>query len=277
MTKASTIIAVVSDTHIGSTTALAPPKFTIHNGRDHGNETQIVEHNRYQHWLYECWKDYWRHVYELAGIRGRTRRNRLIVIHLGDIVDGLHHNTVQVMNEVQDQIEAAAGMLKQVRDLADDMYVTYGTGAHNGGTAEAESGIAHEIGAKHAWDWMLDIDGVIFDLMHHTTAGRTDWTSGAAKLAATAQLDCISVGLPIPHYSLRGHVHTVDDSGAKVPGTRAVILPSWQLRTAHGKQASPRRRSDVGGFILDTASRDNPDLSRLRYKAPGNFVQVVKV
>ena len=273
----STIIAAVSDTHIGGTTALCPPKFETHTGRD-DKETQTNNYNDYQKWLYTCWLEFWRYAASLAGIRGKYRHNRLVVFHLGDMVEGEHHGTNQTMDEVQDQITAAGTLLKRVRDLADDMYCVYGTPAHNGGEGQHEAAVAAEIGAKIAWDWALDVDGVTFDLMHHGTAGRTDWTSTAARLASVVVMDYVALGLPPPRYTLRGHVHSVDDSGIKVPRTRAIVLPSWQLRTAHGHKASPRRRADVGGLILDTADPDNPNLSRMRYTAPGEVsFRVVKV
>ena len=35
-----------------------------------------------------------------------AKKKRLIVVHCGDLVDGVHHNSLQVMNEVEDQAEA---------------------------------------------------------------------------------------------------------------------------------------------------------------------------
>src|SRR5512146_428117 len=132
---ANTIVIAVSDTHIGSTTALAPPKFAVHTGRD-PNETQITEYNKYQEWLYSCWRDFWTYVLTLAGVRGKTRKHRLVLFHLGDIVDGDHHGTHQIMPEVDDQIEAACNLLRPLIALMDATYITYGTGAHNGGATE---------------------------------------------------------------------------------------------------------------------------------------------
>jgi hypothetical protein len=267
-----TIIAVISDTHTGSTTAVAPPKFSVHTGRD-PNEVQITEYNAYQKWLHTCWLDFWDGVKARAGIRGKHRKQRLLVFHLGDVVDGLHHNSVQVMNETADQIEAACDLLRPIVAMSDGMWITYGTGAHNGGAAEHEVTIGRELGAKHAFEFILDVDGHIFDIAHNGRAGQRDWTGSAAGLAVEVARDYQKDGKTAPRFVLRGHVHKVDDTGWKLPDTRAVMLPSWQLRTVHGyKVATNQKRSDIGGVVFDTADMDNPRL--LRYAAPGGFIKV---
>ena len=97
------IIAVIGDTHIGSSTALSPLKFTIHNRAT--LEEQVTYANRLQEWLYECWIDYWSYVYHLCG-KGKKGK-RLIVIHLGDVIDGNHHGSNQLVQEVEDQVQMA--------------------------------------------------------------------------------------------------------------------------------------------------------------------------
>ncbi len=80
------VIAVIGDTHIGSSTALSPLQFTIHNRAT--LEEQITYANRLQEWLHECWVDYWDYIYHLCS-KGKKGK-RLIVIHLGDVIDGNH-------------------------------------------------------------------------------------------------------------------------------------------------------------------------------------------
>lgn len=272
-----TIIAVISDTHIGSSTALCPPKYTIHGDRD-PNEAQVVEYNNCQKWLYAAWLDFWRYTAQLAGIRGKTRKTRLVVFHLGDAVDGKHHNSVQVMEEIPDQIQAAQDLLKPIAEMADTMYLTYGTGAHNGGAAEHETTIGRKLGIHTNYEFSLDVDGVVFDLAHTGRAGRRDYTSAAAGLAVEVARDYQTDGKPAPRYTLRGHTHLIDDSGSKLPDTRAIIVPSWQLRTAYGHAvAANRKRSDIGGLIIDTDNPDFPILGKMRYKAPGGAIQTEKV
>jgi hypothetical protein len=263
----STIIVCISDSHIGSTVGLAPPKFTIHTGRK--GETQQVEYNQYQKWIYACWTDFWEYAFTLAGVRGKTRKRRLVILHLGDVVDGVHHGSPQLMAEDGDQIEAACNLLRPHVAKADACYLTYGTGAHNGGTAEHEITVGRELGIRHGWEFALNVDGTTIDIAHHGRASQRDWTSSAAGVGAEVAMDYVARGLTPPRYVLRGHRHTLDDSGLKLPYTRAIALPSWQLRTAFGyKVAANKKRCDIGGLILDTSDPDNPNFSKCRYKAP---------
>jgi len=97
------IIAIIGDTHIGSSTALSLLQLTIHNRAT--LEEQVTYANRLQEWLNECWVDYWDYVYHLCG-KGKKGK-RLIVIHLGDVIDGNHHGSSQLIQEVEDQVQMA--------------------------------------------------------------------------------------------------------------------------------------------------------------------------
>lgn len=260
---AKTITAIVSDTHIGSHTAIALKEWLTDDG-------QSIVANPAQLWLLASWADYWDYVKSLCGIKGRYRKNRLVVIHLGDIIEGRNHGSVQLMSNVEDQMAMACELLRPLAAMADGgFYCTRGTEAHAGDAAQSEVRICHEIGAKACeWELTLDIeDGPLLDCGHNGRAGRRDWTSSAAGVAAEVAMDAAMAGQKIPDYVLRGHAHVVDDSGFKLNGIRAIMLPAWQLRTAFGFKVSPNKRSDIGGIIFNGREID---LSKLRYfAAPG--------
>lgn len=67
-----TVLAIISDTHIGSTTGLATPTYRIQT-RD-PNETQEVNANRLQKWLWECWQDFWAYVRQERKVASKSRR-----------------------------------------------------------------------------------------------------------------------------------------------------------------------------------------------------------
>lgn len=264
-----TVIACIADTHIGSSTGLCPPKFTTHTGRK--GETQTNNYNDYQKWLYACWQDFWTFVIEKAGIRRSRRDSRLFIFHLGDVVDGNHHASTQIIQDPADQMEAAVALLGPLAKLADRMFITYGTDVHNGGAGAYEIAIAGELGnnVRHADYFSLDVDGVRFDLAHHGRAGMRDWTSTAAGYAVDVALQYFSLGAKPPHYVLRAHNHRVDDSGARVEYARYISLPCWQLRTSFGHRVSAgMRRPNIGGVIIDTAAPEQPDFKRARYAMP---------
>jgi hypothetical protein len=94
-------------------------------------------------------------------------------------------------------------------------------------------------------------------------------------MATEAQINALRKGKPVPRYVLRGHNHLIDDSGDKVEGTRAIAMPSWQLKTAFGHRVAPGSRSDIGGLIM--LPDGSLDLSRMRYKAAPDEGGVIHV
>jgi hypothetical protein len=253
-----TVLAIISDTHVGSSTALAPLEFSVHNRSDF--ETQVTQANKLQRWIYECWTDYWDHVFKLA------KKKRLIVVHVGDLVDGVHHGSLQVMNEVEDQAEAFVDLMLPILKRADGFYGVLGTGpSHAGQDNTTEAQLYRDLGAiEFGQTLTLDIDGTIHDFAHHGRAGARPWTSSAANLATEVIMDYAAQGLPMPNYIWRGHNHRIDDSGSKLPGTRAISLPSWQLKTSYGWRVSANTtRSDIGGYIVVDGLLDD---SKSRYK-----------
>lgn len=259
---AKTITAIIGDLHIGGSTALAPPTFQIHIREP--KETQTVSHSPLQAWLWGCWTDYWNYVRKLAG--GNRRTKRLVVVCLGDIIEGIHHNSPQVMNEKFDQIKTAQEVLRPIRDMADAFYGILGTGTHAGLAATDETSIYEALDVTEFGQQLsIELGGYVHDFAHHPGgASRRSWTSSAAAVGAEVMLDYAAVGMHPPNYVWRGHNHVIDDSGLKLPGTRVLFTPAWQLKTEYGWRVSPNKiRSDIGGFILEDNRLDD---SHCRYE-----------
>jgi hypothetical protein len=67
----------------------------------------------------------------------------------------------------------------------------------------------------------------------------------------------------------------IDDSGNKLPGTRAISLPSWQLKTSFGWRAAGNTvRSDIGGYIVVDGLLDD---SKSRYKGQPDQRKIIVV
>lgn len=264
-----TVLAIISDTHVGSSTALAPLEFNVHTRSDF--EVQLTQANKLQRWIYECWQDYWNHVFKLA------KKKRLIVVHVGDLIDGVHHNSLQVMNEVQDQADAFLELMLPIVAKADGFYGILGTApSHAGLDNSTEAMLYKELGAVEFGQTLtLNIDGVIHDFAHHGRAGSRPWTSSAANLATEVVYDYASQGLPLPNFIWRGHNHRIDDSGNKLPGTRSIALPSFQLKTTFGyRVAGNTVRSDIGGYVVVDGLVDE---SKSRYKGQPDQRRIIIV
>ena len=270
----SSIVVIFGDTQIGSSTALAPPKFTIHNNDE--KEVQVVNHNRLQEWLWESWVDAWDYVKTLAGVRGKHRKHRIIAIHMGDVIDGNHHGTNQIIQDVADQYIVALDILHPIFDMADVAFGILGTEVHAGKSCGDEVAIYKELSAReYSHTLSLSIDGKLHDFAHHGRVGGRPWTSQAASIATEVCLDYADQGLPIPNYIWRAHNHIVDDSGFKLPNARAITIPSWQLKTTFGNRVAANRvRSDIGLFIVNNGMIDE---TKSRYKGQPDGRKVIEV
>jgi len=272
--KPGTVTAVISDTHIGSSLGLALPKWTIQGAK--ADEHQELTASLASQWIYANWLEYWEYVKFLAGVRGKHRTHRIVTIHCGDIVEGVHHERVQMLTNPQDQIDMASEILTQIANLSDGgVYATHGTPTHAGAIYGSESAVANRCGFRALEPELhLDIDGLIVWAHHHGRAGARDWTSASASVAVQARLLALEIGEPAPHYIFTGHDHRIDDSGTKLK-TRAITCSSWQLKTTHGHKVASGQRSDIGGFILLPGGA--LDESRARYAAAPDQPKLRKV
>jgi hypothetical protein len=254
------IIAAVTDTHCGGTTALAPAEYITKEG-------QTIQASKAQNWIEASWLDYWDWVKTETGIRGKHRKNKLVVLHLGDAIDGNHHKTTQILPDIGDQQDMFCELFRPIVAMADEVIFCYGTEPHVGPNSRDEKRICDELGIRNQGYYLtLDLDGLTFDLAHHGRAGGKPWTSSAAGFAAEVCQDYIEEGRKPPRYILRGHHHHIDDSGEKLPHTRYIALPAFQLRTAFGWKVG-QGRSDIGGLLFINGE---PSFKKARYTAaPG--------
>ena len=202
-------------------------------------------------------------------------KKRLIVVHCGDLVDGVHHNSLQVMNEVEDQAEAFMDlMLPIVSEL------TASTACWERVQVTPEwitpTQIYRDLGAtEFGQNLTLSVDGVLHTFFHHGRAGGRPWTSSSAGLAAEVMLDFAQAGLPLPNFIWTGHTHRADDSGSKFRDTRAISLPAWQLKTSFAHRVSAATvRSDIGGYIVVDGIVDD---SRSRYRGQPDQRRIICV
>lgn len=271
MTK--TIFVLVSDLHIGGNTALAPLQYEIHQ-RD-PRETKLVRANELQTWVWSKWVDFWNYVEGLTNDGEEHRKHRLVVALLGDMIDGVHHNSPQLIHEEFDQLAIAKDILRPIVEQADATFGIIGTATHAGNAGTNEISLYRDLEVTdYGQQFTLEIDGLIHDLRHHGRVGGRPWTSQAASMGVEVMIDYAESGLKPPNYVWRAHNHVIDDSGFKLKGTRALTLPSFQLKTEYAHKISGRIRSDIGGFIMDG---DRLDDSQARYTGQPEGLQIRKV
>jgi hypothetical protein len=271
------VVAVVSDVHAGSTVAVCPPKVTLDDGGEYvASPAQL--------WLWLCWLDYWAQIEAKRAALGAD----LYIVFNGDLVDGNHHGTTQILSgnpnaqaAVWDACVAVPLALKP-KQLA----FTRGTDVHVGQSASAEERIAKglkkdkrpvfidaDTGNASHWWLRMTVQGKRLDFAHHGRVGTRPWTKPnvVTNLAAEIFFDhCLADAeageraMTFPHLAVRSHMHQFVDTGTTQP-VRVVQTPAWQLGTSFIHRIAAGKLGDIGGLavtIVDGALEVDP----IRYR-----------
>lgn len=235
------VLAVVGDTHCGSTTGLCPPIYEL---TERGHQQANVA----QRWLWRCWVGYWRRVSELVDGLGAE----LWVVLNGDLIEGFHHSTTQIVTVRPDDMQrlAVATLEPYVRP-AERVFVVKGTEAHIGAGGLWDDLVARDLGAvpdeanqSPAWHWLpIEVEGLHVAFAHHGKGSSREHLRGNAARAISADLSAYyweSYGMPPPSMAVFGHVHCFQDSGS-VRKPRVWTHGCWQLSTGFGSKIRPGR------------------------------------
>lgn len=258
-----TLIVKISDTHSGGSTALFPPRTF---GDENQNHTPTAKQLR----IYDVWKRCYEYV------REARRGKRLIVVHNGDAIEGLHHNTIQVSlmakkTQAAAHIELMDEFLRGMdwdRARGDLLYYTRGTETH---VEDIENDIARDLGAEQreekifVWDHLtLNVNGRILWYLHHGKRAGDGANEGNALRNSLRDIywNCLKVGQAPPDVVTTSHVHTPTtcvysaraDEGGEWHEIRGIILPSWQEKTRFAKEKMPVARNEIGGCFLEISA-----------------------
>lgn len=249
------VIGVVGDVHAGGATAICPPKISLDDGGDYVA-------SRAQLWLWQCWGDFWKRVDHVR----KQERAKLYQIYGGDLIEGSHHGTTQILSG-NPNAQAAVVNACMAIPLAlkpDKIFMVRGTEAHVGQSASAEERIADglrrdkrpivgdpETGTASWWHLRMEVSGLLIDVAHHGRTGHREHTRGnAANLHAhDILLSHIKTGDKVPDLCLRAHYHRFNDSFDMCP-VRVVTNGAWQLKTGFVHKIAADTIADIGGLIV---------------------------
>lgn len=267
----NTIIAIPSDTHCGSPVGLFPPvTWALSSG---GNYTPT----KLNELVFEAWKDSW---LEIKKIKERLNA-RLIVVHNGDGVEGVHHRTTEVITYRLDEHErihkacmtSALNLVGFNADKGDMLFYVFGTPAHVGEGGAAEENIAREMGAipmtppsansffqdgVYLWDTLrIRVNGRLFDIRHQGPhPGGRPWLKGNNFLymLRSIYLESIRNKGELPDYVIRSHRHTwippvtfrdEDAVNGNVEIT-GFLTPCFQAKTSYGHRVTWDHFTNIG-------------------------------
>ncbi len=264
------VLAHVSDIHAGGTTALCPASVSYDDGGEY-------HASKPQRWLFQCWEQYW----AKAEAKRRELHADLYAVFNGDLVEGAHHRTTQIISE-NPNAQAAVVTACMAIPLAlkpDRILVVRGTEAHVGQSASAEERIADglrrdkrpvisdpETRTASWWHFRGEMQGVRVDITHHGRTGQREHTRGSAAVlhAHDIFLSHAKDGDRHPDLCLRGHHHRFNDSYDACP-TRVVTSGAWQLATSHVHKVAADSMAGIGG-VLVTIDAGAYEVEKIQFK-----------
>jgi hypothetical protein len=277
--RIDTIIAFFNDEHSGSHVSPLPSKQWEFRGRN-------VTPNLLQRTLYDFHQ-------EVSSKIGKKRKDkRLIVVKLGDMIDGIHHETKELITQYLDEQrqinqELTERSLHSMNFGGDDLlYWVAGTPAHAG---EDEETLAHDFDAtvpyseaRTVWPVLrININGIYCMFFHHGATNGKGANKGNAlrnRLKAL-RYDCMDNGEAVPRLVVTADKHQMGYEDITNNGKivmRGVISPAWQVKTDFVYKISAEALSKVGAVTVEiTQSGEVKEPEFMTLKVEQDRVEVV--
>lgn len=142
MPSKNILLITLSDMHSGSSRALFPNRmFPMNQGETNHTPTDIQQ-KIYDHWI-QC----------AEWVKSKRKGKHVIMVHNGDAIEGIHHNSIQVVSpDWDDHVAIHIDLIETFRKTAgitasDQMYYVSGTESH---TKNYEETIAAHFDAEPA-------------------------------------------------------------------------------------------------------------------------------
>jgi hypothetical protein len=253
-------IIAISDTHSGCRLALCPPDPVPldDGGFYHASAFQL-----------KMWA-FWRHFFDVW-VPEVTRGEPYDLVHNGDCIDGVHHNsTTQISHNIEDQLTLAEMILRPEVERCRARGGTYfhirGTGAHVGQSSVWEEMLAKRLGAKpnaegqHArydlWKRVGDSKGPLVHFLHHigTTSSAAHEASAVNAEMTAEYVEAARWGKRPPDFIVRSHRHRciAVDMDSSRGYAAAIVTPAWQGKTPYAWKIAGARLSQpqFGGIVI---------------------------
>lgn len=268
-----TILAVTGDQHAGSTVALCPPKVDLDDGGHYAA-------SKAQLWLWEGWQEFWKR----AAAARKQHGARFYHVYGGDMTDGAHHGTTQILsgNPVA-QAAVVNALMKIPLALAPDGIIGIrGTSAHVGGDAAPSEErifdglrrdkrpiiVDPDTGNSSWFHFRGELNGTLLDITHHGRTGQREHTRSSAAVlhAHDIFLSHTKNGERAPDLALRAHYHRFNDSYDACP-TRVITNGAWQLKTSYVHRVAADSMADIGGMIILLRDGKAPEVEKVHFTA----------
>lgn len=259
MSKTRNII-IISDTHFGCQLGLCPPTVKLDSGGKY-------QHSELQSIVWKYWKHFWD-----VWVPKVTKNEDYILVHNGDIIDGVHHNSVtQISHNLTDQRNIAIEVMSKViaKPHCKAYYQIRGTEAHVGKSGQDEEEIAKQlnavpdkIGNFARWDMWLRLDKALIHFTHHVgnTNSASYESTAVYKELVEAYNEAGRWHDEPPDIVVRSHRHRQFETRIATEKGYGISLvtPAWQLKTPFSFKIGIGRSStpQIGGYLIREGDED---------------------
>lgn len=242
----------MGDTHIGCKLGLCPEQVTA-------DFDVTVKQSPAQAVVWKWWREFFDEFVPWA-----TGGDPYLLVHGGDIVDGIHHRaTTQITHDEQAMCDIAVDVLTPEVERAAAFAVLAGTPAHAGESWKYERNIAARLGAMRdgkqplfmEMNYALGDDVVINDMHHVATTGLHHTEPGGMHREMMEQMiTAAKAHGRAPDVLLRHHRHrNIHLDGPLHDGRRwhSVAVPGWQLKGPYTWKVGARNHlPHFGGVVV---------------------------
>lgn len=247
-------LVLIGDTHIGCALGL------MHKDGAVLDEGVTVRPSKLQRVVWRWWEQFWDEA-----VPEMTTGEPFAVVHMGDSIDGVHHNsTHQWTHAINHQIRHAEKILTPIIARCEGRYYHIrGTEAHVGPSSCADDDVGKALGAipnsegQHArYELWKTLGPRLIHCAHHIgVAGSQAYESSAPmRELAESMIESAKWGERHPDVIVRGHRHRCMQIAVPTARTQAhvVITPGWQLKTPFTSRVMGGRVSQpqFGGAVI---------------------------
>ena len=235
-----TLIVSLSDMHSGSTKALFLPRMVQF---EHTNYTPTPNQKQiYKHWM-KC----------AEWVREHRQNKKLIIVNNGDAIEGIHHNTQEIVSyKWDDHVRVHCDLMDDFLQAVefgsgDELHYVSGTESH---VMDKEMEIAEDLGATYQHELKLIVNGKCIWYTHRGANPGYSYGEGDSYRNWLKKIywDLTQRRMPIPDMIVGSHYHhpiynTYVHDYHTIHG---IVLPSWQMKTRYAYGVSPFQVNQIG-------------------------------
>lgn len=250
-------IVLISDLHCGSLLGLCPDRGITLDGGGH------YEPNQVQQKIWSYWQEFWS-----EWVPRETEDEPFVLVVNGDVIDGQPHGSKALITaNMATQARIAREVLEPAVAMAAATYMTRGTEAHVGKSAEDEERLGRELGVVPDDDghytrdelW-IELAGHLGHVTHHiATASSWMYESTAPWREVVLSLEAaVRTCQAPPQWIARGHRHREFTGRTYTHDGRVlvVVTPGWQAKTPYVYRTVARNEfPQFGGSIVRVSNK----------------------